>query len=203
MRARPLRLGLTGGIGSGKSTVGQFLARRGAALIDADAIARSVTAPGGAAMEAIANEFGPAFVNAQGALDRERMRALAFEDPLAKRRLEAIVHPLVGQAIDIAAQHATASGHTCQVFDIPLLVESGRWRGQLDRVLVIDCSAQTQMARVQARSNLKTEAIQAIIAAQATRVQRLAAADLVIFNEGVDLVELERLTSALLESFGL
>ncbi len=203
MRARPLRLGLTGGIGSGKSTVGQFLARRGAALIDADAIARSVTAPGGAAMEAIANEFGPAFVNAQGALDRERMRALAFEDPLAKRRLEAIVHPLVGQAIDIAAQHATASGHTCLVFDIPLLVESGRWRGQLDRVLVIDCSAQTQMARVQARSNLKTEAIQAIIAAQATRVQRLAAADLVIFNEGVDLVELERLTSALLESFGL
>lgn len=203
MRVRPLRLGLTGGIGSGKSTVGQFLARRGAALIDADAIARSVTAPGGAAMEAIANEFGPAFVNAQGALDRERMRALAFEDPLAKRRLEAIVHPLVGQAIDIAAQHATASGHTCLVFDIPLLVESGRWRGQLDRVLVIDCSAQTQMARVQARSNLKTEAIQAIIAAQATRVQRLAAADLVIFNEGVDLVELERLTSALLESFGL
>ncbi len=203
MRARPLRLGLTGGIGSGKSTVGQFLARRGAALIDADAIARSVTAPGGAAMEAIANEFGPAFVNAQGALDRERMRALAFEDPLAKRRLEAIVHPLVGQAIDIAAQQATASGHTCLVFDIPLLVESGRWRGQLDRVLVIDCSAQTQIARVQARSNLKTEAIQAIIAAQATRVQRLAAADLVIFNEGVDLVELERLTSALLESFGL
>lgn len=203
MRVRPLRLGLTGGIGSGKSTVGQFLARRGAALIDADAIARSVTAPGGAAMEAIANEFGPAFVNAQGALDRERMRALAFEDTLAKRRLEAIVHPLVGQAIDIAAQHATASGHTCLVFDIPLLVESGRWRGQLDRVLVIDCSAQTQMARVQARSNLKTEAIQAIIAAQATRVQRLAAADLVIFNEGVDLVELERLTSALLESFGL
>ncbi len=203
MRVRPLRLGLTGGIGSGKSTVGQFMARRGAALIDADAIARSVTAPGGAAMEAIANEFGPAFVNAQGALDRERMRALAFEDPLAKRRLEAIVHPLVGQAIDIAAQHATASGHTCLVFDIPLLVESGRWRGQLDRVLVIDCSAQTQMARVQARSNLKTEAIQAIIAAQATRVQRLAAADLVIFNEGVDLVELERLTSALLESFGL
>lgn len=203
MRVRPLRLGLTGGIGSGKSTVGQFLARRGAALIDADAIARSVTAPGGAAMEAIANEFGPAFVNAQGALDRERMRALAFEDPLAKRRLEAIVHPLVGQAIDIAAQHATASGHTCLVFDIPLLVESGRWRGQLDRVLVIDCSAQTQIARVQARSNLKTEAIQAIIAAQATRVQRLAAADLVIFNEGVDLVELERLTSALLESFGL
>ena len=203
MRARPLRLGLTGGIGSGKSTVGHFLARRGAALIDADAIARSVTAPGGAAMEAIADDFGPAFVNAQGALDRERMRALAFEDPLAKRRLEAIVHPLVGQAIDIAAQHATASGHTCLVFDIPLLVESGRWRGQLDRVLVIDCSAQTQMARVQARSNLKTEAIQAIIAAQATRVQRLAAADLVIFNEGVDLVELERLTSALLESFGL
>ncbi len=203
MRVRPLRLGLTGGIGSGKSTVGQFMARRGAALIDADAIARSVTAPGGAAMEAIANEFGPAFVNAQGALDRERMRALAFEDPLAKRRLEAIVHPLVGQAIDIAAQHATASGHTCLVFDIPLLVESGRWRGQLDRVLVIDCSAQTQIARVQARSNLKTEAIQAIIAAQATRVQRLAAADLVLFNEGVDLVELERLTSALLDSFGL
>ena len=118
MRVRPLRLGLTGGIGSGKSTVGQFLARRGAALIDADAIARSVTAPGGAAMEAIANEFGPAFVNAQGALDRERMRALAFEDPLAKRRLEAIVHPLVGQAIDIAAQQATASGHTCLVFDM-------------------------------------------------------------------------------------
>ena len=203
MRVRPLRLGLTGGIGSGKSTVGQFLARRGAALIDADAIARSVTAPGGAAMEAITNEFGPAFVNAQGALDRERMRALAFEDTLAKRRLEAIVHPLVGQAIDIAAQHATASGHTCLVFDIPLLVESGRWRGQLDRVLVIDCSAQTQMARVQARSNLKTEAIQAIIAAQATRAQRLAAADLVVFNEGVNLVELERLASALFETFGL
>lgn len=203
MNRHPVRLGLTGGIGSGKSTVGQFLALCGAALIDADAMARSVTAPGGAAMDLIAQEFGPSFITPDGALDRDLMRALAFNDPGAKRRLEAIVHPLVGQAIDRAAQEATESGHRLLVFDIPLLVESGRWRSQLDRVLVVDCLPPTQIARVQARSQLEPAAIQAIITAQAPRAKRLAAADLVIFNEGVDLAGLQQLSTRCAECFGL
>jgi dephospho-CoA kinase len=183
----PFRLGLTGGIGSGKSTVGQMLVDAGAALMDADAIARSVTAPNGSAIAAIAQTFGNEFINADGALDRDRMRALVFSDASAKQRLEAIIHPLVSLATQAQAQAAVEAGHKLLVFDVPLLVESGRWRAQLDGVLVVDCEVATQIERVMARSGLSAEAVQGIITAQATRAQRLLAADWVIFNEGLSL----------------
>ena len=187
----PLRLGLTGGIGSGKSTVAKMLAARGAAVIDSDAIARSVTAANGSAMPAIREAFGPEFVNSDGALDRERMRALVFSDPSAKLRLEAIVHPLVGLATQAQAQAAIQAGHTLLVFDVPLLVESPRWRKLVDQVLVVDCLETTQIERVIARSGLTREAVHNIIQAQATRAQRLAAADITVFNDGLDLAQLQ------------
>ena len=198
MTARsPLQLGLTGGIGSGKSTVAQMLAARGAAVIDSDAIARSVTAANGSAMPAIAQEFGKEFVAPDGSLDRDRMRALVFSDPSAKLRLEAIVHPLVGIATQAQAQAAVQAGHTLLVFDVPLLVESTRWRKLVDKVLVVDCLESTQITRVMARSGLTREAVENIIRAQATRVQRLAAADITLFNEGLHLEQLQQSLDAL------
>ena len=198
MTARsPLQLGLTGGIGSGKSTVAQMLAARGAAVIDSDAIARSVTAANGSAMPAIAQEFGKEFVAPDGSLDRDRMRALVFSDPSAKLRLEAIVHPLVGIATQAQAQAAVQAGHTLLVFDVPLLVESPRWRKLVDKVLVVDCLESTQITRVMARSGLTLEAVEKIIRAQATRVQRLAAADITLFNEGLHLEQLQQSVDAL------
>lgn len=198
-----LRLGLTGGIGSGKSTVARMLVQAGAALMDADAIARSVTAAGGAAIAAIRVAFGDSLIGADGALDRDQMRTLAFADATAKKRLEAIVHPLVGQETARQARQALDDGHRLLVFDIPLLVESGRWRQQLDRVLVVDCAPSTQVGRVTARSGLTREAIEAIIATQAPRTLRLAAADCVIFNDGITLDELGHQTRLLAQRFGL
>jgi dephospho-CoA kinase len=198
-----LRLGLTGGIGSGKSTVAHLLAEAGAAHVDADAIARSVTVPGGAAIMPIRETFGDGLVGADGALDREAMRTLAFADPAAKKRLEAIIHPLVGLEAARQAQQALDTGHRLLVFDIPLLVESGRWRQQLDRILVIDCEPDTQIARVMARNGITREAVQAIINAQAPRGQRLAAADCVICNDAITLEELGRQTRQLAQRFGL
>lgn len=184
----PLRIGLTGGIGSGKSTVGLMLHELGAAVIDADAIARRVTASQGSAMTAIAQTFGADFISPDGALDRERMRAHVFSHPEAKQALEAIIHPLVAQETQRQAQHAIANGHHALVFDVPLLVESGtRWRAQVDRVLVVDCSEETQIERVMARNGWSRETVQAIITAQASRAQKLAAADWVIDNEGISL----------------
>jgi dephospho-CoA kinase len=185
-----MRVGLTGGIGSGKSTVLQMLAQLGAATIDADAISRATTAAGGAAIAAIATSFGAEFVTPQGALDRDRMRERAYADPQARKRLEEIIHPLVGQESARQVQAALAKGVPCIVFDIPLLVESGRWRAQVDRVLVVDCSPQTQVDRVVARSGLKPEEVHAIMAAQASRSLRLAAADIVICNDGITLEQL-------------
>jgi dephospho-CoA kinase len=184
------RIGLTGGIGSGKSTVAKLLAQRGAAVIDADAIARSVTAPHGLAIPEIARVFGAKFIDPQGALDRDHMRAHVFAHPSAKQQLEAIIHPLVGQETQAQAQRATSTGHTTLVFDVPLLVESGRWRKQVDVVLVIDCEVDTQIQRVITRSGLPRDTIEQIIAAQASRAQRLAAADWVIFNDQLSLDDL-------------
>ena len=187
-RPFPLRIGLTGGIGSGKSTVAQMLHARGAAIIDADAIARSVTAPNGAAMPTIAQTFGKDFITTDGALDRERMRAHVFKEPSAKQALEAIIHPLVTQETQRQAQAAIDQGFRTLVFDVPLLVESGtRWRTQVDRVLVVDCAETTQIERVVARNGLSRETIQNIISAQASRAQKLAAADWVIHNEKLTL----------------
>lgn len=186
-----LRLGLTGGIGSGKSTVALMLVNHGADLIDADAVSRDTTAVGGTAIIALAQEFGDAFITPDGALDRDHMRDLVYTDPAAKKRLEAIVHPLVGQEIARQTEAFVRAGSTCIVFDIPLLVESTRWRQNLDQVLVVDCRTETQIQRVMARSALARDSVVKIIASQASREQRLRAADLVIFNDQVTLGQLE------------
>lgn len=183
------RIGLTGGIGSGKSTVGALLVQQGGALIDTDAIARKLTLPGGEAMASIEASFGNGIVGADGGLDRARMREIVFADPQAKRKLEAILHPLIGLACEREASAALASGRAA-VFDVPLLVESRRWRARLDRVLVIDASEATQVRRVMERSGWSAEMVRAVIAQQATRSARRAAADAVIFNDGVSLQEL-------------
>ena len=197
------RVGLTGGIGSGKSTVLEMLAQLGAAAIDADAISRQTTAAGGAAIAEIEKTFGPEFITAERALDRERMRAHTFSDPGARKKLEAIIHPLVGAESARQVEAALAAGAPCIVFDIPLLVESGRWRQQVDRVLVVDCSVETQVARVMQRSGLTEDAVRAIAAAQAPRAQRLAAADLVICNEGLSLEQLGAVVKQAALRFGL
>jgi dephospho-CoA kinase len=198
------RIGLTGGIGSGKSTVANMWAALGAAVVDADAISRSLTAPGGRAMPAIAQTFGPQMIDNQGAMDRQAMREAVFQNPQAKRQLEAIIHPLVSQITAEQAQAAVLSGCRVLVFDVPLLVESGeRWRRQVDRVIVVDCDAETQRQRVMARSGLATEEIDRIIGLQATRAQRLACADGVILNQGLSWVELEAQVAQLAADFGL
>ncbi|WP_440108278.1 dephospho-CoA kinase [Acidovorax sp. BL-A-41-H1] len=179
---RAARIGLTGGIGSGKSTVGELLGAAGAALVDADRIARGVTGPGGAAIAAIQASFGADFIDTLGALDREKMRALAFTRPEARSRLESIIHPLVGWQSEMQAQEAANRGCPLIVFDVPLLVESGRWARRLDAVIVVDCDADTQVMRVMQRNSLAAEVVQNIIASQATRNKRRAAADILIAN---------------------
>jgi dephospho-CoA kinase len=173
-------VGLTGGIGCGKTTVADMFAALGAAVIDTDEIARSLTAPGGAAMPAVLAEFGLGFATPDGALDRGRMRALAFSDPGARTRLETILHPMIRAATDAAA--ATAVGPYL-MYVVPLLIESGSWRGRVGRVLAIDCPEAMQVARVKARSGLDDAQVRAIMAAQVTRAQRLAGADDVIVND--------------------
>ncbi len=195
LHAGPLRIGLTGGIGSGKSTVARLLAAQGAAVVDTDLIARQLTLPGGAAISAIAAAFGADLIDPGGALDRARMREIVFADPLQKRRLEAILHPLIGTETGRQAEAARAAAAV--VFDVPLLVESGRWRARVDKVLVVDCRETTQVERVVARSGWTAEAAQAVIAQQATRARRRACADAVIFNDGIALAQLEREVLAL------
>ena len=197
------RLGLTGGIGSGKSTVASMLSERGVAVIDADAVARSVTAAAGAAIPAITAEFGQAFLAENGSLHRDRMRALAFTDPSARHRLESIIHPLVGAEMSRAAGQAIASGCTAIVFDVPLLAESPHWRQRVDHVLVVDCGEETQVARVVARNGMAADAVRQIIAAQAPRAVRVCAADAVVCNDGLTLNELRVLVDQTAKHFGL
>ena len=199
----PFRLGLTGGIGSGKSTVAQMLVAHGAALLDADQMARTVTGPEGAAMAAIARAFGTGLVNATGALDRDRMRALVFAQPAARQQLEAIVHPLVAKLSRQRAQDAIEAGRRLLVFDIPLLVESGMRLPEMHAVLVVDCRQETQIERVMARNALPRAAIESILAAQATRAARRAAADAVLYNDGLSLPALQARVDALACRFGL
>jgi len=203
MPAVIVRIGLTGGIGSGKSTVASTLANCGAAVIDADAISRQLTASGGLAVQAIASQFGNQFVTAGGAMNRDLMRQLAFDDPVSRSRLESIIHPLVRDEVIAQTGRAIEAGRACLVFDIPLLVESGRWRQDVDRVLVIDCSEATQIDRVTTRNKFTRETVQKIIAGQATRDQRRAAADICIYNDGVSLESLDALIRQLARSFGL
>ena len=183
MDASPPRfaVGLTGGIGCGKTTVANMFAAHGASLVDTDEIAHAMTAPAGAAMPAIADTFGSDFVTGEGALDRARMRALVFTDPGAKLRLEAILHPRIRDAA--LAQAAVATG-AYVIFVVPLLIESGTWRERVARVLAIDCDESVQVARVMARNGLREEQVRAIMATQVSRSVRLAAADDVITNNG-------------------
>ena len=184
----PLRIGLTGGIGSGKSTVAAMLVRRGATLIDTDAIARRLTAAGGAAMPALRQAFGETIAGPDGALDRDAMRALVFSDPAAKQRLEALLHPLIGAE---AQREAAAATSDVLVFDVPLLAESRHWRERVDRVLVIDCSEAAQIERVAQRPGWTRDAAERVIARQATRSARRAIADATIFNDGIDMAALD------------
>ena len=187
-RQRVATIGLTGGIGSGKSTAAQGLVALGAHLVDTDAIARALTLPGGAAVPALADEFGADALTADGALDREKMRRLVFADPGAKARLEAMLHPLIGAE---ASRRAAASGGRPVVFDVPLLTESSHWRARVDRVLVIDCDEATQAARVAQRPGWTEEAARRVIAQQAPRAARRAMADAVICNEGLTIAQFQ------------
>ncbi len=198
-----MRVGLTGGIGSGKSTVGRMLVDCGAVLVDADAISRAVTARGGAAIVPVAKQFGAKAITPEGAMDRDFIRQLVFDNPAARLQLEAIIHPLVGLESLRQAEQASKAGSACVLFDIPLLVESGRWRQQLDQVLVVDCSEATQVARVVARNSWTPEAVHKVMAGQATRAARRAAADLCLYNDGLALEELGPMVRLMSHRFGL
>lgn len=183
-----MRIGLTGGIGSGKSTVAAMLAELGATLVDTDAIARHLTTAHGEAIAPIREAFGLAVLAEDGSLDRERMRARVFADPAAKAQLEAILHPMITRQ---ALEQAAAVAEATVVFDVPLLAESSHWRSRVHKVLVIDCPTETQVRRVVARSQWSAPQAEAVIARQATRGARCALADAVIYNEALDLQALK------------
>ena len=183
------KLGLTGGIGSGKTQVANWLGSWGADVIDTDLIAHSLTAAGGPAIEPISLAFGSDVIDAAGALDRARMRELVFAQSVRRAQLESILHPLIAQEVFRQAEQARG---LYTVFVVPLLVESGRWLDRIDRLCVVDCDESTQIDRVQARSGIPLATIRKILDAQATRAQRIAAADDVIDNsKSISLTELE------------
>ncbi|WP_153099335.1 dephospho-CoA kinase [Paraburkholderia hayleyella] len=173
-------VGLTGGIGSGKSTVADLFAARGVPIVDTDVIAHRITGPQGQAMPAIAAKLGVQFVAPDGSLDRAAMRAQVFSDETARKRLEAITHPLI--RAEAAREQQTAQGPYVLVV-VPLLVESGNWHTWVDRVLVVDCNEETQIIRVQRRNGFTRDQVKAIITRQASRAERLNAADDVLLNE--------------------
>lgn len=174
-------VGLTGGIGSGKSTVAELFAERGAVVVDTDAIAHEITGPGGAAMAALAAAFGPRVVRADGGLERTAMRQLVFADPAQRIRLEGILHPLIRER---SAQRCRAATSPYVILAVPLLVEAGGYRARCQRILVVDCDEAVQVARVMARNGLAESEVRAIMAAQAGRRERLAVADDVVHNDG-------------------
>jgi dephospho-CoA kinase len=202
MSAMSFVVGLTGGIGSGKSAVADLFAARGVVVIDTDAIAHQLTAPGGAAMPAIGAEFGAAVATPEGAHDRAAMRSIVFADASARKRLEAILHPMIRNESE---RRLASADSPYAILMVPLLVESGDYRKRVDRVAVVDCREQTQIDRVMQRNGLSRPEVERILAAQATRAERLAAADDVIDNDGA-LAELapriERLHAAYLASAG-
>ena len=175
-----LAIGLTGGIGSGKTTVTDQFKEHGIVIIDTDAIAHALTAPSGQAIPAIRQTFGDAAIAENGAMDRAWMRELVFTNSNAKKQLEQILHPLIRQECE--EQTATANSPYV-IFAVPLLVESGNWRQRVQRIAVVDCSEETQIARVMKRNQFRREQVEAIMRAQATRAQRLASADDIIDNE--------------------
>lgn len=191
-------IGLTGGIGSGKSTVARCLQDCGAVLVDTDAIAHRLTAAGGGAMPALRQAFGESIAGTDGALDRAFMRELAFSDPAARGRLEAVLHPMIGEE---ARRQAAEAGDRVVVFDVPLLAESRTWRSRVDRVLVVDCGESVQIERVMHRSGWSESAVRRVIAQQATRALRRSIADAVIHNEGLSIDALRDEVAALWRSW--
>jgi len=177
---RPV-IGLTGGIGSGKSTVANLFGELGASVIDTDVLAHELTQPNGAAMPEILVAFGKSYLDSSGGLNRAAMRALVFSDAHAKRRLEAILHPLIWAA---ASERVAQADGLYIILMVPLLVESGGYRDKVDRILVVDCDEQTQLVRTMARSGITEDIARAIMRSQATRSERLAVANDVIDNSG-------------------
>lgn len=201
---RVLRIGLTGGIGSGKSTVSAMICALGAGLVDADAISRSLTAANGDAIPAIRQLFGSSFITPEQALDRPKMRDYVFRDAARRKCLEGIIHPLVGREIARIEAQAHISDLKALVFDVPLLVESEHWRNRVDTVVVVDCEPDTQVQRVVGRSGLKPDTVREIMAQQVNRSQRLAAADAVIANGvATDFASLKTQVGHLMAHFGL
>jgi dephospho-CoA kinase len=184
LKGRIPLIGLTGGIGSGKTAVSKLLANLGAGIVDTDQIAHQITGPHGQALPLLREQFGPEYIGDDGALDRAKMRSLVFDDPKARKLLEAITHPLIRQETFKLAHQLAQDGAQYLVFVVPLLIESGTWKGLIDHLVVMDCPVETQIERVMQRSNLSREEIERILAAQASREERLNQADSVIKNQG-------------------
>ncbi len=184
LKGRIPLIGLTGGIGSGKTAVSDLLAKLGAGIVDTDLIAHQITATNGVAISAIKKHFGPDFIAADGSLNREKMRSLVFTKPEARKSLEAITHPLIREESSRQALKLSQEGARYLVFVVPLLIESGSWMTLIDRLVVVDCPEEVQINRVMQRSNLPREDVERILMSQATRAERLKHADMVIENQG-------------------
>jgi dephospho-CoA kinase len=202
-----LRIGLTGGIGSGKSEAARILHALGAYIVDTDQIAHALTQTGGAAIPALRDAFGPQAIDASGALNRSHMRRLVFDDPGARLHLETLLHPLITEtAMRQAQQVQTTAPQRPVVFDVPLLVETlttQKWREKVDRILVIDCPPEIQIHRVMQRSGWPREQIEKIIAQQASSTERAAVADAVIHNDTIDLPTLRQRIEAVWAKWAL
>ncbi len=199
-------VGLTGGVGSGKSTIGSMLSDRGAGLVDADVIAHQLTSTGGAAIDALRESFGADAIATDGSLDRAYMRARVFSDAALRTQLETLLHPMIRVAMRELSHRLITEGASYVVQVVPLLVESGSWRGYVDRVLLVDCTEATQLTRISARPGIDEVTARKIIAAQATRAERLAVADDVLLNEApLDQItpKIERLHRTYLRSAAL
>lgn len=186
-------VGLTGGIGSGKSAAADCFASHGITIVDTDAIAHELTAANGAAMPALLEEFGAGAATADGSLDRSRMRRLVFADPAARARLEAILHPMIRE---LSNERCREAGSPYVILAVPLLVELGAYRERCHRIVAVDCPEDLQISRVMARNGIGEGEVRAILATQASRAERLAAADDVLANDG-DLADLNGQVAAL------
>ena len=193
----PLVIGLTGGIGSGKTSAAKFFAALGAYVIDTDEIAHELTQPNGAAISAIRQVFGENFITTEGALDREKMRSLVFSDSAFRQKLEAILHPLI---LMEAVHRVTLTSSPYVIMIVPLLLETDDYREMVQRILVADCDEQKQIARTMARSKLDAQEVHAIMATQITRQKRLQQADDVIINDST-LAHLQRQVEALHQKY--
>ena len=191
------RIGLTGGIGCGKTTVANFFAELGVSIIDTDVIAHSLTTPGGAAITRIQEEFGVEFITHDGAMDRQKMRDLVFKNPDAKQRLEKILHPKIRLACEAAAQVAQGS---YLIFVVPLLIESGNWSQRVQKILVIDCEEETQITRVMQRNHFDRQQVLDIMRAQISRTERVQHADDVV-NSEQDLMQVKQQVEVLHQKY--